>query len=109
MKAPYHSMLKARQEAKIKIELHKLTDSPDGADCTGLQGVPWLSGWVDFDLDLPLILPSCFAHSAYSHQPKQNQAARRQDKIKVNPTHIRNLLGDPVDTYIHNLATYHTH
>ena len=53
-------------------------------------------GWVDFDLDVPLILPSCSAHSAHLYQPKQNRADRGTAKIKVNPTQVQDLLGHPV-------------
>ena len=45
-------------------------------------------GWVDFVLDVPLILPGCSALSAYlsSDQPQHNQTDSGTFKIKVKPT-----------------------
>ena len=45
-------------------------------------------GWVDFDLDVPLMLHRCSAHSAYLSSAKQNQASSGTAKIKVNPTQL---------------------
>ena len=39
--------------------------------------------WIDFDLDVPVILPSCSAHSA--NLSSAQEVSGRQ-KIKVNPT-----------------------
>ena len=47
------------------------------------------AGWVDFDLDAPLILPSFLP---ISHQPKQSV---KQPKIKVNPTQVLDVMGLP--------------
>ena len=40
-------------------------------------------GWVDFDLDVPLILPAAQPVLPLSHQPKQDQADGGIAKIKV--------------------------
>ena len=43
-------------------------------------------GWVDFDLDVPLILPSSSAYSTHAESGRQWNS----------PTNIRDVMGHPV-------------
>ena len=58
-------------------------------------------GWVDFDLDVPIILLSWFAHSAYLSSEVQKAEVGRQwnNQNQVNPTQMRDLLNHTVDEF----------
>ena len=49
-------------------------------------------GWVDINLHVPVILPSCFAH----YQPRQKWEKQWNSQNRINPTQVRDLLNHPV-------------
>ena len=60
---------------------------------------------VDFDLDVPPILPSCFAYSA-DLSSAQVKSGRQWNSKSVNPTQVRDLLGQPVLESVKN-SSFH--
>ena len=50
-------------------------------------------GWIDFDLDVPAILPYCFAHSAYLCSLGRSEQTVKQPKSKTNQPRLNH----PVD------------